>query len=235
MQASFLEFAPHYFAYQAECGASGSDSCLSRVLGFYHVLNRNESWSLDIVVTENVFYEQELVKTFDLKGTLRSGGKAGPADGGGDRNRGGGGDRGGERSERVGSAGAGAADARNMTLLDDQLRRSIMTRPLTVAPAERHRLMVALRADTAFLSRVGVMDYSLLLGIDRHHVRCACRAYVHLPAHSHAWFAAVNDTVCARRGHPCAPCRGVVLHCARSAGAASQRCGDARCSHAYSA
>jgi 1-phosphatidylinositol-3-phosphate 5-kinase len=155
VQASFLEFAPHYFAHCAECGANGTDSCLSRVLGFYHVLNRNESWSLDIVVTENVFYEKELVKTFDLKGTLRSTN---------------------EKDKKASSAsnhGASVEDPKNITLLDDQLRRSIMTRPLTVAPGDRHKLMMALRADTAFLARVGVMDYSLLLGIDRHNVRLA--------------------------------------------------------------
>ena len=157
VQASFLEFAPHYFAHCAECSANATESCLSRVLGLYHVQNRTESWSLDIVVTENVFYEKELAKTFDLKGTLRTMG---------DRDRKGGGAAAGERG-----GVASAADAKSGTLLDDQLRRSIMTRPLTVAPDERHKLMRALKADTAFLARVGVMDYSLLLGVDRTNVR----------------------------------------------------------------
>jgi Phosphatidylinositol-4-phosphate 5-Kinase len=40
-----------------------------------------------------------------------------------------------------------------------------------VSPLERHKLMTALKLDTAFLARVGVMDYSLLLGVDRPNVR----------------------------------------------------------------
>jgi 1-phosphatidylinositol-3-phosphate 5-kinase len=155
IQASFVEFAPHYFAHCAECGAAGTDSCLSKVLGFYHVQNKSEHWSIDIVITENVFYEKELYKTFDLKGIPRS------MDKGLDK-----------KSSGTHSAAAGAAmqDPKNMTQLDDQLRQSILVKPLTVAPDERQKLMQALRADTAFLARVGVMDYSLLLGIDRHNV-----------------------------------------------------------------
>lgn len=127
------------------------------MLAFYHVYNKSESWSLDIVITENVFYEKELYKTFDLKGTLRSNA-----------------DKGGDKKGAAGhgaAAAAGVQDPKNMTQLDDQLRQAILMKPLTVAPDERQKLMAALRADTAFLARVGVMDYSLLLGIDRHNVR----------------------------------------------------------------
>jgi Phosphatidylinositol-4-phosphate 5-Kinase len=142
VQASFLEFAPHYFAHLTNMLETNHPSCLSKVLGFFQITMANE-WKGDIVITENVFYEKVLSRTFDLKGTVRN-----PA-----------------------RTGIAAANDSSSVQLDDQLRQTSFQRPLIVAPHERHKLMQALRSDTAFLANVGVMDYSLLLGIDRPNVR----------------------------------------------------------------
>lgn len=142
VQASFLEFAPHYFQHISNMLESNQPSCLSKVLGFFQMSVRSE-WQIDVVVTENVFYDKQLARRFDLKGTGRSVGRGGPPD---------------------------VKDATNV-LLDDQLKQSIFFRPLIVPPDDRQNLIQALMSDTAFLSSVGVMDYSLLLGIDRNNVR----------------------------------------------------------------
>ena len=51
--------------------------------------------------------------------------------------------------------------------LDDNLRRAMLQQPLLVAPGGAGQLSRALWEDTSFLARLGVMDYSLLVGIDR--------------------------------------------------------------------
>eukprot|EP00892_Ulva_mutabilis_P011775 jgi/Ulvmu1/8970/UM005_0061.1 len=141
-KASFLEFAPHYFQHISNMLEANHPSCLSKVLGFFQLSVRSE-WQIDVVVTENVFYDKQLARRFDLKGTGRSVGRGGPPD---------------------------VKDATNV-LLDDQLKQSIFFRPLIVPPDDRQKLIQALMSDTAFLSSVGVMDYSLLLGIDRNNQR----------------------------------------------------------------
>jgi hypothetical protein len=51
--------------------------------------------------------------------------------------------------------------------LDDNLRRAMLQQPLLVEPGGAGQLSRALWEDTSFLARLGVMDYSLLVGIDR--------------------------------------------------------------------
>ena len=47
--------------------------------------------------------------------------------------------------------------------LDDNLRAELSRAPLFVSPASHNDLLMALWEDTAFLSRLDVMDYSLLV------------------------------------------------------------------------
>ena len=51
--------------------------------------------------------------------------------------------------------------------MDDNLRRANMTSPLFVEPGSLREMELALWADTSFLSGLGVMDYSLLVGLDK--------------------------------------------------------------------
>lgn len=150
MQASFLEFAPHYLAHLTNMLETNVPSCLSKVLGFFQITMANE-WKGDIIIMEHVFYEKTLSRSFDLKGTGRNPAKTGTA-----------------------------PNDSSSIMLDDQLKQSTFQRPLIVAPHERSKLMTALKSDTQFLAKVGVMDYSLLLGIDRTNVRfmqlCVMRA-----------------------------------------------------------
>lgn len=144
MQASFLEFAPHYLAHLTNMLETNIPSCLSKVLGFFQITMSNE-WKGDIIIMEHVFYEKTLSRSFDLKGTGRNPAKTGSSS---------------------------SPNDSSSIMLDDQLKQSTFQRPLIVAPHERSKLMAALRSDTQFLAKVGVMDYSLLLGVDRVNVRC---------------------------------------------------------------
>ncbi len=51
--------------------------------------------------------------------------------------------------------------------LDDNLRRHNKMSPLFVEARSRAAMEAALWADTAFLAQQDVMDYSLLVGVDR--------------------------------------------------------------------
>ncbi len=56
-----------------------------------------------------------------------------------------------------------AQEASCEVALDDNLREEIMRIPYFVAPTAHADLLEALWEDTAFLSRLGIMDYSLLV------------------------------------------------------------------------
>jgi 1-phosphatidylinositol-3-phosphate 5-kinase len=52
-------------------------------------------------------------------------------------------------------------------LLDENLMEELATDPILVTERSKRALDAALRRDAAFLSSLGVMDYSLLAGVDR--------------------------------------------------------------------
>jgi 1-phosphatidylinositol-3-phosphate 5-kinase len=65
------ELGPSYFRYMDS--TAGKPTVLAKLLGFYTVEIRNlESGTVqskaDLLVMENLFYDREVVKTFDLKG-----------------------------------------------------------------------------------------------------------------------------------------------------------------------
>ena len=51
--------------------------------------------------------------------------------------------------------------------MDDNLREANLAMPTLVAPGAAAALQRAVWADTGFLAGLGVMDYSLLVGVDR--------------------------------------------------------------------
>lgn len=76
-----LELAPSYFRYLDS--TSGKSTVLAKLLGFYTIEIRNlETGAVqskaDLLVMENLFYEQDIVKTFDLKGIPGRKVKSGP-------------------------------------------------------------------------------------------------------------------------------------------------------------
>lgn len=52
-------------------------------------------------------------------------------------------------------------------LLDENLKEINLSSPTVVGPEAFSRLQRAIWSDTGFLSNLGVMDYSLLVGVDK--------------------------------------------------------------------
>ncbi|KAK4280063.1 hypothetical protein QN277_011738 [Acacia crassicarpa] len=71
---SFLEFAPSYFNYMMESFKIGSQTCLAKVLGIYQVTKRNvksgKESKHDLMVMENLTYNCNIIRQYDLKGAL---------------------------------------------------------------------------------------------------------------------------------------------------------------------
>jgi 1-phosphatidylinositol-3-phosphate 5-kinase len=66
-----IDLAPSYFRYMAS--TADEPTALAKLLGFYtveikNVESGNTQTKADLLVMENLFYDQNISKTFDLKG-----------------------------------------------------------------------------------------------------------------------------------------------------------------------
>jgi hypothetical protein len=85
-KASFLEFAPSYFEQIAAAAQSGRPTCLAKVAGVYSIGMKCsgvgapgggppppfKDGCIDVVVMENIFYDRQISRIYDLKGSERS-------------------------------------------------------------------------------------------------------------------------------------------------------------------
>ncbi|KAF9673979.1 hypothetical protein SADUNF_Sadunf10G0080100 [Salix dunnii] len=73
---SFEEFAPGYFRYLTDSLNSGSPTCLAKILGIYQVtikhLRGGKETKMDLMVMENLFFNRNIARVYDLKGSSRS-------------------------------------------------------------------------------------------------------------------------------------------------------------------
>jgi 1-phosphatidylinositol-3-phosphate 5-kinase len=89
LQASFLEFAPAYFEHMAHAAATGKPTTLAKIAGVYSISFKQQSaastgqgaggaaglfkdGSIDVLVMENIFYDRQISRIYDLKGSERS-------------------------------------------------------------------------------------------------------------------------------------------------------------------
>ncbi|KAG5978455.1 hypothetical protein E4U55_006214 [Claviceps digitariae] len=74
--SAFLRFAPSYFSIMAEALFHDLPSVIAKMLGFFQVIIKNPSTGidvkLDLLVTENLFYDRSPTRIFDLKGSMRN-------------------------------------------------------------------------------------------------------------------------------------------------------------------
>ncbi|KAG6041114.1 hypothetical protein E4U41_005985 [Claviceps citrina] len=74
--SAFLRFAPSYFSIMAEALFHDLPSVIAKMLGFFQVIIKNPSTGIDIkldlLVTENLFYDRSPTRIFDLKGSMRN-------------------------------------------------------------------------------------------------------------------------------------------------------------------
>ncbi|KAI0314043.1 hypothetical protein OF83DRAFT_1138748, partial [Amylostereum chailletii] len=142
-----IELAPSYFRHM-EATASKA-SVLAKLLGFYTVEIRNlETGTVqskaDLLVMENLFYNQNVSKTFDLKGIQGRKVKATPG------------------------------QSPSKTLFDGEWIEGQERALTLVHPHSKVILREGLRSDCDFLAKSNIMDYSLLLGIDETEKEISC-------------------------------------------------------------
>ncbi|KAH7655330.1 1-phosphatidylinositol-3-phosphate 5-kinase protein [Dioscorea alata] len=136
---SFIKFAPEYFKYLTESIATGSPTCLAKILGIYQVtikqLKGGKEMKMDVLVMENLLFGRNVTRLYDLKGSSRS---------------------------RYNPDSSGS----NKVLLDQNLIEAMPTSPIFVGNKAKRLLERAVWNDTSFLASIDVMDYSLLVGVD---------------------------------------------------------------------
>ncbi|XP_074280820.1 1-phosphatidylinositol-3-phosphate 5-kinase FAB1B-like isoform X1 [Silene latifolia] len=73
---SFIKFAPAYFKYLSESISSGSPTCLAKILGIYQVISKHlkggKESKIDVLVMENLLFQRNVTRLYDLKGSCRS-------------------------------------------------------------------------------------------------------------------------------------------------------------------
>ncbi|KAF7358551.1 hypothetical protein MVEN_00906500 [Mycena venus] len=144
-----IELAPSYFRYMDATASRAT--VLAKLIGFYTIEIRNlETGNVqskaDLLVMENLFYDQKIVKTFDLKGI---------------------------QGRKVKSAASGTAkDVK--TLFDGEWIEGQQRTLTLVRPHSKLVLREALKSDADFLAKSNIMDYSLLLGVDQERKQIAC-------------------------------------------------------------
>ncbi|KAJ7973966.1 1-phosphatidylinositol-3-phosphate 5-kinase [Quillaja saponaria] len=73
---SFLGFASLYFKYMKESFEAGSQTCLAKIMGIYQVTRRQikggKAVKHDLMVMENLTYNWNITRQYDLKGALHA-------------------------------------------------------------------------------------------------------------------------------------------------------------------
>ncbi|KAI0260351.1 hypothetical protein BC834DRAFT_973492 [Gloeopeniophorella convolvens] len=142
-----IDLAPSYFLHMET--TANRASILAKLLGFYTVEIRNlETGTVqakaDLLVMENLFYDQKPSKTFDLKGI---------------------------QGRKV---KANSHSSASKMLFDSEWIEGQQRALTLVNPVSKVILQEAVRADCDFLAHSNIMDYSLLLGVDeeQRHIYC---------------------------------------------------------------
>ncbi|XP_051203852.1 putative 1-phosphatidylinositol-3-phosphate 5-kinase FAB1C [Lolium perenne] len=136
---SFEDYAAEYFKYLTESVTSGSPFCLAKVLGLYQVVGKNMKDGKELKVEVMVMENIFFNRKVSRIYDLK-----------------------GSLRSRYNPDTSG----NNKVLLDLNLLETLHTKPIFLGSKAKRRLERAVWNDTSFLASVGVMDYSLLVGID---------------------------------------------------------------------
>lgn len=139
---SFLSIADDYFNYIKQSYNDDKPSLLSTILGIYRIIYTNSvtqsSTEYYFMVMSNLFYKRNISQTFDLKGSMRN---------------------------RL--VDTDDPDNTDHVLMDENLLRITCEHPLLIHARSKLILNEAINNDSKFLTSISVMDYSLLVGIDK--------------------------------------------------------------------
>ncbi|TRY71864.1 hypothetical protein TCAL_03156 [Tigriopus californicus] len=140
---SFQGLAQKYFDFMNKMLESEKPTTLlAKIVGVYRLGFKNgvsgSSLKQDVLVMENLFYGHSITESYDLKGSIRN---------------------------RMAETSGQKADS-SLVLLDENLLKLACERPLYVSWTSKECLLRAIEFDTHFLASHGIMDYSLLVGLD---------------------------------------------------------------------
>lgn len=144
---SFMKFSSAYFDHMKGSVASGNQTCLAKILGIYQVTIRNPKSGKE---TKHDLMVQENL-SFGRNITRQY-------------------DLKGALHARFTATADGAGDV----LLDQNFVNDMNSSPLYVGQKAKRLLQRAVWNDTTFLKNIGVMDYSLLVGVDRQRRELVC-------------------------------------------------------------
>ncbi|KAK1314229.1 putative 1-phosphatidylinositol-3-phosphate 5-kinase FAB1C [Acorus calamus] len=137
---SFGEFATEYFNYLTESISSGSPTCLAKILGIYQVTVKHLKGGREVKIDLMVMENLFYKKSISRVYDLK----------GSARSR--------YNSDTTGN---------NNVMLDMNLLETLRTKPIFLGTKAKRNLERAVWNDTSFLASVDVMDYSLLVGVDK--------------------------------------------------------------------
>ncbi|KAF2815224.1 uncharacterized protein BDZ99DRAFT_567104 [Mytilinidion resinicola] len=139
---SFFRFAPNYFAFTHKNLFEGLPTVIAKMFGLFQVqiktpTGRDFDWYM--LVMENLFYDREPNRRFDLKGSMRN--------------------------RKIQSTGERDEVLLDENLVDIIYSET----PIFVREHTKKLLKACVWNDTLFLSQQNVMDYSLMAGFDDTH------------------------------------------------------------------
>ncbi|CAI5745535.1 unnamed protein product [Peronospora destructor] len=145
---SFLGCLPEYFKYMASIYFDGCASILSKTVGLYQTTTTRKDTGQKMVhyicVMENVFYQKQLTRTYDLKGSSRN------------------------RLIGPQSTSEGLQNG-SRVLLDGNFLEFTKGHPLGILAEDHRFILKAVKNDTAFLCSINIVDYSMVVGLSYPH------------------------------------------------------------------
>ncbi|KAL6010651.1 hypothetical protein ACLOJK_001088 [Asimina triloba] len=136
---SFLKFAPEYFKHISHSLSSRSQTCLAKILGIYQVIIRQSKSSKEVKIDLMVMENLFFGRNISRMYDLKG------------------------AHHRF----ASDANGTRKVLLDQNFMDDMIVSPFYVSGKTKHLLQRAIWNDTSFLTSINVMDYSLLLGVDK--------------------------------------------------------------------
>ncbi|PON66073.1 Chaperonin Cpn60/TCP-1 family [Parasponia andersonii] len=136
---SFIKFGPAYFKYLSESISTGCPTCLAKILGIYQVSSKHFKGGKEARMDVLVMENLLFRRHVTRLYDLK-----------------------GSSRSRYNPDTSGS----NKVLLDQNLIEAMPTSPIFVGNKAKRLLERAVWNDTSFLASIGVMDYSLLVGVD---------------------------------------------------------------------
>ncbi|KAL3668172.1 hypothetical protein V7S43_007034 [Phytophthora oleae] len=143
---SFVGCLPGYFKYMASIYFDGRASLLSKTVGLYQTtITRKDSGQKMvqyICVMENAFYQKQLTRTYDLKGSSRN-----------------------RFTKPRPTSDVPQNGSSNRVLLDGNFLEFTKGHPMGVLAEDHQFILKAVQNDTEFLYSINIVDYSMIVGL----------------------------------------------------------------------